>query len=112
MKTCALLLTSLLFVTPIAISAEETAPAKNQAAENTETKPLAETHEEIFTKLDIDQDNKISMKEAEVSPALSKGFASIDTDKDGFLTKEEFANLWARAAKTRDRLAMVNNASL
>lgn len=113
MKVSALLLASLLSITSVAIQAEEVTQGQHQATEKTDkAAPKLQTYEEIFAKLDIDGDQKISMKEAEVSPALTKGFSAIDTNKDGFLTKQEFANLWARAAKKRDRLAMANSASL
>ncbi|GEM_PF-4832860 len=113
MKLSVFLLASVVSLTVIPAQAEQADATQPQAAEKAQKKaPALETHEEIFAKLDIDGDQKISLQEAEVSPALTKGFTAIDTNKDGFLTKQEFANLWARAAKTRNRLAMANTASL
>lgn len=45
------------------------------------------TVEEIFKKLDTDEDGKISKKE--VKGPLKKDFAKIDTDEDGFISKKE-----------------------
>lgn len=49
-----------------------------------------------FAKLDADGDGKISLKEFEASgkgKGKDKIFNKLDTNKDGFLTKDELANL-------------------
>ena len=43
--------------------------------------------EKIFQDLDSDKDDKISLKEAK--GPLQKDFSKIDTNEDGFITKEE-----------------------
>ncbi|MFL9845163.1 EF-hand domain-containing protein [Flavobacterium rhizosphaerae] len=49
------------------------------------------TPEKMFEKLDADGDGKISMAEAEKAPKgrLKENFATIDTNKDTYLDKEE-----------------------
>lgn len=43
--------------------------------------------DEIFEKMDENEDNQLSEKE--VKGPLKEMFSDIDTDEDGFLTKEE-----------------------
>ena len=43
--------------------------------------------EKIFQDLDTDKDEKISLKEAK--GPLQKDFSTVDTNEDGFITKEE-----------------------
>ncbi|MGB6151723.1 MAG: EF-hand domain-containing protein [Pricia sp.] len=43
--------------------------------------------DEIFEKMDKDEDGKLSEKE--VKGPLKKDFSKIDADEDGFLSKEE-----------------------
>ncbi len=50
----------------------------------------AQKMQERFKAADKDNDGKISKAEADASlPRLAKHFADIDTNKDGFITKEE-----------------------
>jgi Ca2+-binding EF-hand superfamily protein len=44
-----------------------------------------------FESLDKNGDGKISLSEASENDALFVAFKSLDTDKDGSLTREEFA---------------------
>lgn len=44
-----------------------------------------------FDKLDQNHDGKISLNEASVDDALFVAFKQLDTNKDGELTREEFA---------------------
>lgn len=66
------------------------ATAKTEATTPKTEEAVAEASD-LFTKLDTDGDAKVSSQEAQVSPALVEIFAVVDADKDGFLTKEEFA---------------------
>ena len=43
--------------------------------------------EEIFSQMDANQDNQLSTDE--VMGRIKKDFSEIDTDSDGFITKEE-----------------------
>ena len=44
-----------------------------------------------FERLDLDQDGKISVSEAEADRVVLEGFARADRNGDGFLSPEEFA---------------------
>jgi Ca2+-binding EF-hand superfamily protein len=48
--------------------------------------------EELFMNLDADSDGLISIAEAAVDSSVSAQFAELDTNKDGYLSPEEFAN--------------------
>lgn len=48
--------------------------------------------EELFKKLDADSDGLISIAEAAADADVSSQFATLDANKDGFLSPEEFAN--------------------
>ena len=45
------------------------------------------TVDEIFEKMDADEDGQLSEKE--VKGPLKKGFSKIDANEDGFLSREE-----------------------
>lgn len=45
----------------------------------------------VFNSLDRNRDEKISRSEASVKGSVSKRFAGIDSDGDGYLSKREFA---------------------
>jgi hypothetical protein len=47
--------------------------------------------EVVFKSLDRNNDRKISRSEATVKGSVSKRFDGIDSDGDGFLSKQEFA---------------------
>ena len=48
--------------------------------------------DDLFMKLDADSDGLISIAEAAADSDVSKEFANLDANKDGFLSPEEFAN--------------------
>jgi len=47
--------------------------------------------EVVFASLDRNRDRKISRSEATVKGSVSKRFDGIDSDGDGYLSKQEFA---------------------
>lgn len=47
--------------------------------------------EVVFKSLDRNNDRKISRSEAAVKGSVSKRFDGIDSDGDGYLSKQEFA---------------------
>ena len=58
-----------------------------QAPQNGQGNQEPPSVEEIFKKMDKDEDGKLSEKE--VKGPLKKQFAKIDADEDGFLSQEE-----------------------
>ena len=48
--------------------------------------------EDLFMKLDADSDGLISIAEAAADSDVSSQFASLDANKDGYLSPEEFAH--------------------
>jgi hypothetical protein len=46
-----------------------------------------------FTRLDADQDGRISAIEAANNSKVAAGFTASDADKDGYLSKAEFAQM-------------------
>ncbi|WP_234401359.1 EF-hand domain-containing protein [Pseudoalteromonas sp. T1lg23B] len=47
---------------------------------------------EVFTTLDADKDGAISLSESKALPSLMAQFKDLDTDANGSLSAEEFAN--------------------
>jgi hypothetical protein len=45
----------------------------------------------VFNSLDRDRDSKISRSEATMKGSVSKRFDGIDSDGDGYLSRQEFA---------------------
>jgi EF hand domain-containing protein len=54
-----------------------------------------------FTKLDTDADGRVSAIEAAGDSKVAQGFTAADADKDGYLSKAEFAQL----GRSMDRAA-------
>ena len=50
---------------------------------------IAYAQSDLFTRLDVNQDQKISLKEAVRNTELLKNFGLIDENKDGMLTRAE-----------------------
>jgi len=48
------------------------------------------TTDQVFEQMDANKDGKLS--ESEVKGPLKKGFSTIDSNSDGFITKEELEN--------------------
>ena len=64
-----------------------------RAAPTSEDLPVRSTKDVqvIFTSLDRNRDSKISRTEASVKGSVAKRFDGIDSDGDGYLSKQEFA---------------------
>lgn len=64
-----------------------------RAAPTAEDLPVRSTSDVqvIFKSLDRNRDAKISRSEASVKGSVSKRFDGIDSDGDGYLSKQEFA---------------------
>ena len=64
-----------------------------RAAPTSEDLPVRSTEDVqvIFTSLDRNRDAKISRSEASVKGSVAKRFDGIDSDGDGYLSKQEFA---------------------
>lgn len=50
---------------------------------------MAFAQSDLFTRLDVDQDEKVSLKEAVRNTELLKNFGLIDENGDGMLTRAE-----------------------
>lgn len=62
-------------------------------AQEDDTRVAAAEGAPTFTKLDADQDGRISAIEAANNSKVAAGFTASDADKDGYLSKAEFAQL-------------------
>jgi len=62
-----------------------------------------------FKKLDVNGDNKISLKEAVKDKALATSFDVTDANKDGSITADEYASY--KAGKSMDSAGAPPNAS-
>lgn len=47
-----------------------------------------------FAELDVDEDNRVSMDEAQADSRVAARFEEADTDRDGYLSLEEFISVW------------------
>jgi hypothetical protein len=54
-----------------------------------------------FSTLDTNKDGKLSRNEARADPELYAAFDMLDANHDGFLSPQEF-QAWPRALKTKD----------
>lgn len=101
MKNVNLLLASVLLTTGISASAAfaqtPPEPPKGHHADR-----AAKMHERIKA-ADKDGDGKISRAEAVALPYIAKHFDEIDTNKDGFLTKEEMKAFHDKRAANRPK---------
>ena len=58
-----------------------------------DTRVAAADKSASFMKLDTDADGRVSAIEAAADSKVAQGFTSADADKDGYLSKAEFAQL-------------------
>lgn len=79
-------------------SADSATTAASQADRGTRLRLAAmDTSDTAFRKLDEDHDGRISALEAANDPRVAAAFTLADKDKDGYLSKEEFASLSSAA---------------
>ena len=69
----------------LAAAAAWAAPAEDLPVRSTEDVEV------VFKSLDRNSDRKISRSEASMKGSVSKRFDGIDSDGDGYLSKQEFA---------------------
>ena len=70
-------------------------PASETAIETAATKDATTTEATKFTKLDIDNDKKLSMVEVAAVADLNESFMTVDADADGTLSRTEY-DAWAK----------------
>jgi hypothetical protein len=84
-----------LSVSTLAVVASAAAFAQDQD-DNTRL-AAADSPTKAFMKLDADTDGRISAIEAANNSKVAAGFTTADADKDGYLTKAEFAAMMSSA---------------
>jgi Ca2+-binding EF-hand superfamily protein len=72
--------------------AQPTSPQGQEAAPQQPSQSLKTRIEGAFKQTDINEDGKLSSEEVNQHPALAAKFNSLDKDKDGFLSSQEFAS--------------------
>lgn len=65
-------------------------PMQSQGAEHA-APPASVVQRDLWTRLDADGDGKISTTEGAVDAEFNTGFATMDTDRDGFVTDTEYS---------------------
>lgn len=87
MKRELLVITSLVFVLGCMVSCKSAQQENNRQGEDKQGPP---TVDQLFEQMDANKDDVLSEKE--VKGPLANNFEEIDTDDDGFLSKEELNN--------------------
>ena len=83
-----LLLSALVLAGATAAQAQSTAaPMTAGPQANASVKEL----DAAFAKADINKDGKLDKKEAQMMPAVADRFEQLDTNGDGFISREEFS---------------------
>jgi biopolymer transport protein ExbD len=91
-------LSALFFYGASAQAAESQVIAKDAA-----TKDMKAPADADFTKLDVNADGKVSLKESVKDKSLAGSFDAVDANKDGSVTADEYAGY--KAAKSMDSAA-------
>jgi len=87
----ALSLSGTALANPAETPAEPTPPV--EAAPPADAEPPSDAKDEAptFDELDQDESGALDLKEAKELPELSKSFKTVDGDKDGLVSRTEFA---------------------
>lgn len=80
---------------PSASPISPTSPASplTPPAAATDADQAAKSVDAAFTRLDVNKDDRLDKKEAEVMPVIAERFNQLDTNADGFLSREEFSKV-------------------
>ncbi|MES2685756.1 MAG: EF-hand domain-containing protein [Pseudomonadota bacterium] len=81
--------------TPDATGAKPSTPMATPSTQSTQSTPAAkatpaQNAEAVFVRADANKDGKLSKQEAGRFPAIEQRFEEIDTNKDQFVSREEF----------------------
>jgi hypothetical protein len=79
------------------------ADADAKVAADATTKDMKAPADADFTKLDVNADSKVSLKEAVKDKTLASSFDVVDANKDGNIAADEYASY--KAAKSMDSAA-------
>lgn len=69
-----------------AVHAQSTAPAMQGKPPMTSAKDI----DAAFVRADVNKDGKLDKKETEMMPEIAARFDQLDTNADGFISREEF----------------------
>jgi Ca2+-binding EF-hand superfamily protein len=81
------------------------AAASAALAEDEERRPAQQSHSDRFRHLDTDSDRALSRGELAPYPGLARRFEAMDRDRNGTLSRLEFAAASADPGDRRERRA-------
>ena len=84
-------------------TAQVIAAEAEKVAADAATKDMKAPADADFTKLDVNADGKVSLKESVKDKSLSSSFDVVDANKDGSIAGDEYASY--KAAKSMDGAA-------
>lgn len=84
--------------------------SSNAAAETTGSSSTAPGKGNWWTDADSDGDGKLSSTEATANAGLNASFSTIDADKDGFVTMDEYRSFYAKSAGKGEQHAAAHSA--
>jgi hypothetical protein len=85
------------------------APAAKAAATATVKDPAAPGKGDWWKAADVNADGKLSLSESAANAGLSTRFATIDSDKDGFVTNEEYRAFYTSDASKSETHAAAHS---
>ena len=87
-------LRSVLLLSALALGAATAAQAQSTAAPMAAAPQANASAKELdaaFAKADVNKDGKLDKKEAQTMPAVADRFEQLDSNGDGFISREEFS---------------------